>query len=49
MAEAYIFAIDVGTSGLKAAIMDRNLNIVEYTQGHYSYNVVEILPEVVNF
>ena len=37
----YIFAVDVGTSSLKAAIMDRELNIIEHAYGNYSYRVVE--------
>ena len=41
MNNSYIFAIDVGTSSLKAAIIDRELNILEHAQGKYSYKVVE--------
>jgi xylulokinase len=41
MADTYIFVVDVGTSSLKAAIMDRDLNIIEHAQGHYAYSVVE--------
>jgi len=41
MADKYIFAVDVGTSSLKAAVMDRNLNILEHARGNYSYSVVE--------
>ena len=46
----YIFVADIGTSSLKAAIMDREFNIVTHTQKTYSYDVldnmgVEINPE----
>lgn len=41
MTNKYIFAVDVGTSSLKAAIMDRELNIVEHAYGKYAYRVVE--------
>ncbi len=36
-----IFAVDVGTSSLKAAIIDRDLTIIEYAQGNYAYRVVD--------
>lgn len=41
MADTYIFTVDVGTSSLKAAIMDRELTIIEHVQEQYSYTVVE--------
>ena len=39
MSDTYVFAVDVGTSSLKAAIIDRGLTLVEYTQEFYSYTI----------
>ncbi len=41
MADTYIFAVDVGTSSLKAAIINRDLTIIKHVQEHYAYTVVE--------
>jgi len=50
--DRYIFAVDVGTSSLKAALMDRELRIIKQDRIDYVYRVlpnrgVEIDPEII--
>ena len=48
--DKYMFVVDVGTSSLKAAILDRELNVIKHTQKGYTYRMLdnmgaEIAPE----